>query len=93
MIKAIQITPADLDKQSPIKIDKWLDIDSEECKEKDPDRALSKKWMKICMEDGFLFTDSLGRVWGRGETGVCFPYHFNVGKRLYGFRVSAKAAN
>ena len=83
----------ELDKQSLIKIDKWLDIDSEECQDKDPDLALTKKWMKIGFEDKFLFADSLGRIWGRGNEGRFFPYHFNVGKKLYGIRIAKKATN
>ena len=89
----LPITHAELVKQSPVKIDKWLDIDSEECKDKDPDHALTKKWLKIGFEDKFLFTDAEGCIWGRGSEGRFFPYHFDYGKKLYGFRLSKTAAN
>jgi len=90
----IDISPSELDKQSPIKIDKWLNIDSEECREKDPDHSLTKKWLRIGLEDKFLFTDSQGRLWGRGkQSNQYFPYHFNVGEKLYGFRLAATAVN
>lgn len=89
----LPMKPEELDKQSPIKIDRWLDLDSEECRDKDADISLTKKWFKIGVEEGFLLTDALGRIWGRGDKGYFFPYHFNVGKKLYGYRVSAVAAN
>jgi hypothetical protein len=87
----LPLSTEELDKQSPVRIDLWLDIESEECKDKDPDIVLTKKWMKIGFEDKFLFTDSLGRVWGRGNEGRFYPYHFNIGKRLYGIRIAKKA--
>ena len=92
-IKKLPMSPEELDKQSPVKIDKWLDIDSEECRDKDPDIALTKKWLRIGAEDGFLMVDSLGRIWGRGEKGYFFPYHFDYGKKNYGFRLAVTASN
>ena len=80
----LPLSHEELTKQSPVKIDKWLDIDSEECKDKDPDIALTKKWLKIGFEDKFLFTDEQGCIWGRGKEGRFFPYHFDYGKKLYG---------
>jgi hypothetical protein len=91
--KKLPMNPKELDKQSPIKIDQWLDIDSEDCKDRDPDHSLTKKWFKIGVEDNFLYVDSLGRIWGMGEKGYFYPYHFNVGKKLYGYRMSVMAAN
>jgi len=90
-MKTLPLSPTELDKQSLLKIDKWLDIDSEECKDKDPDYALTKDFMRILKDD--LFTDRDGRIWGLGEDGRFYPFHFNLGKKLYGFRVAKKAAN
>ncbi len=90
-MKTLPLSPTELDKQSLLKIDKWLDIDSEECKDKDPDYALTKRFLRILKDD--LFTDKLGRIWGRGEDSRFYPFHFNIGKKLYGFRVAKKAAN
>lgn len=92
-INSLPISPKDLDKQSPVKIDRWLDLNSEECYAKDPDIALTKKWLKIGAEEGFLMVDSNGRIWGKGKSNNFFPYHFNVGSTNYGFRLSMKAAN
>lgn len=87
--------PIDLDQQSPIKIDRWIDIGSEEWKELDDNPAFTKKVLRFGLEDGWLFTDSLGRVWGKPQepNKPHFPFHFNVGKKLYGYRLPQKAAN
>jgi hypothetical protein len=93
-LNKLSLTPEELDRQSPIKIDKWLDIDSEECKDKDPDHALTKKWLKMCAKDNFLQVDKHGRVWGKGPNQESyFPYHFDYGKKKYGFRLALAAAN
>ncbi len=90
------MTPNELDKQSPIIIDKWVDIDSSECKDLDDNPSFTKKI--ICLgfqEPAFLFTDSKGRVWGKpkhdGEQ--YFPLHMEIGKKKIGYRISKKAAN
>lgn len=92
-IEKVELSPNELDKQSEIKIVKWLDIGSEECKDNDPDVALAKKWLKMGAEDKFLFVDRLGRIWGRASSGSFFPYHFNVGDKNYGYRLAINAAN
>lgn len=89
----LNISPIELDSQSHIRIDKWLDLNSSECKEKDPNHFLTKKFLKIGIEDNFLFTDQLGRVWGKGKNNNYYPFHFNIGKTLYGIRLSNTAAN
>lgn len=81
-----------LDSQCKVKITRWIDIDSEECAMLDPDIALAKKWAKLLMPDGSLFTDSEGRIWGKGKEGY-YPFHFEVGNKLYGYRMSKKATN
>jgi len=87
------LNPQELDSQSVIKIDRWIDIESEECKNLDENYSLSKKWMKMLMESNYLKSDSLGRLWCHSENGNFFPYHFEVGTKLYGFRLSKVAAN
>lgn len=93
VIYKLDISPTVLDAQATIKVDRWLDLDSEECRAKDDDHALTKKWLKIGMDAKFLFADPSGRIWGRGENNIYFPYHFNVGKTLYGYRISKSASN
>ena len=92
-IYKLDISPATLDAQATIKINRWLDLDSEECRAKDDNHSLTKQWLKIGMEAKFLFADPNGRIWGRGENGVYFPYHFNVGSTLYGYRIAKQASN
>lgn len=88
------LKPTQLDEQSSVKIDEWLDIDSDKCKSVDDNRPLTKKWLSMLMEDNTLQLDSLGRVWGRSEdTGKWFPYHLESGGKLYGIRVAKKADN
>lgn len=87
-------SPKELDAQAVIKVDAWVDLDSERWREIDDDPSLTKKWLRLLMkEPAYLFTDSDGRVWGKGENGVYYPYHTEHGKKLYGVRISKKAAN
>lgn len=86
--------PIDFEKQSPVLITRWLDVDSEEAKCLDENRALTKKMLKLGFEEKFMILDSLGRIWGLNkETGVYFPFHFENGKELIGYRISKNAAN
>lgn len=88
------MTPAQLDAQCPVKIDRWVDVHSDECKVIDDDlHWFTLKCMKIGFEDGWMFTDSLGRLWGKGKDNKLFPYHTEYGKELVGYRISARAAN
>jgi len=87
-----KLSAKELDAQCKVNINRWIDIDSEECAMLDPDIALAKKWAKLLMPDGSLFTDSEGRIWGKGNDGY-YPYHFEVGTKRYGYRMSKKAAN
>ena len=90
----MDLTPQELDAQSPIKIDRWLDVDSQEWRDMDDDPGLTKKFLRLgFQEPPFFFTDALGRVWGKGEDGRFYPFHFNIGKKLYGYRISKKAVN
>ena len=87
-------TPQELDAQSKIKIDRWIDVDSEECRDKDDNYAFTKKCIKLgFQEQAYLFTDLHGRIWGKGQDGYFYPFHFEYGKKLIGYRLSKKAAN
>lgn len=91
-------SPKELDAQSVIKIDEWLDVSSQRCKDIDDDYALTKRMLKVGFEEpAFLACDLDGRIFGRGENGRYYPFHFEYGhgdsKKLIGYRLSSKAAN
>lgn len=88
------MTPAEFDKQSIVQIDYWIDVESEESKDKDQDRDLTKYMIKIGFEDGWMQTDSNGRIWGYDSTrNLYHPFHFEYGKKKIGYRIAKKAAN
>jgi hypothetical protein len=89
------MSPKELDQQCPIIIDRWLSVDSQEWRELDPDPGLTKKMLRICFDADAIETDSLGRVWSKptNPQDIRRPFHFNVGKKLYGIRLATKAAN
>lgn len=89
----MNLKPTELDSQSPVKIDEWLDIDSDRCKQVDDNRPITKKWMAMLMADKTLQTDSMGRVWGQGKEGQWYPYHLESHGKLYGIRVAKQASN
>jgi len=86
-------TPKDLDKQSSVYLDEWVDIDSDKWKKLDDNKIFSKKILRLGFEGGTLFTDNLGRVWGNAKDGSFYPLHFEVGEKKYGYRLSKKAMN
>lgn len=87
-------SPKELDAQSLIQLDGWVELDSEGWRDMDEDPSLTKKLLKIgFQEPAYLFLDLSGRVWGRGENGYWYPYHIEYGKKKYGIRISKKAAN
>ncbi len=90
----MKLSAKQLDLQSKVIINEWLDFDSDKCKQLDDNRDFTKKCLKYGFEDGYMFTDEMGRVWGENkQTGEFYPFHFNIGKKLYGYRLSKKAAN
>jgi hypothetical protein len=93
--KTMHLTPKQLDNQSLIRIDRWIDVDSVECRKLDDNYKLTKRIIRDLYEQepASLFTDSLGRFWDKGVNGIYFPYHFEYGKKLIGYRMSKKAAN
>ncbi len=93
MISKIDLTPQQLDMQNGVVIDEWIDINCARAKELDNDHDLSVKWMKIAAEAQMLRIDNQGRLWGESGDGKYFPYHFEHGDKLVGYRVSAQASN
>jgi hypothetical protein len=88
-------SPKELDAQARIHVDRWIDIESAECKELDDNYAFTKKCLKLGMEGepAYLAIDTDGRIWGRGEDNIYHPFHFEHGHKLIGYRLCKKAAN
>ena len=97
------LTPAQLDKQSPVKIDRYIDVNSAESKLLDEYRTYTgdgcdllnvKKLLLWALDSGMLFLDSSGRIWGNKQNSdEKYPLHFESGDKLIGYRVSKKATN
>jgi hypothetical protein len=83
------LKPSELDKQSPVSLDGWVDIDSERFKEVDDNPSFTKKIIRL----GIVNPDSLGRLWGKNKDDVYYPLHLEYGKKKYGIRIAKKAAN
>lgn len=87
-------TPKELDAQSKIRIDRWIEVDSEEWRELDDDPAFTKKCIRLgFMEPAHFFVDTLGRIWGKGEDGLYYPFYFTSFGKNIGYRMSTRAAN
>lgn len=84
----------ELDKQNPVQIERFIEMGSEEWRDMDDFQDFTKKIFRWGFEDGYLTCDDLGRVWlkPKGEEPY-LPLHFEYGKKLYGYRLSKKAAN
>jgi hypothetical protein len=91
----MNLSPKQLDAQNPIKIDRWLDLHSDECRSIDDNREFTLHCLKLGMrEPAFLFTDSRGYLWGSGkEPGKYYPFHLEHGNKLIGLKLSTKASN
>lgn len=90
----LELNPEQLDAQCPVKIDRWIDIDSEEAKRIDDNRAFTKKIIKIGFEGSYLFIDTHGRLWGKTKKCDQYsPLHIEHGNKLIGYRMSKNAAN
>jgi|GEM_PF-6108288 len=95
----LTLTPKQLDQQSLVHIDKWVDLGSEEHLYMDNDVALTKKWINMGLKDAetpaFLAVDSSGRIWSAkpNEKGKYYPFHFEYGKKLIGIKNSKVASN
>lgn len=90
----MELSPGELDEQSPVHIHRWVDVHSEECRMMDDDHSLTMRIMRMgFQEPPFFFTDSMGRIFGKGEGGKYYPFHMEYGNQLIGFRLPKKAAN
>jgi hypothetical protein len=90
----MDLTPKQLDKQSKVKIDRWIEVGSEEWRMMDDNTDFTNKCIRLGFQKPpFLFTDSMGRIWGKGSQEGYYPFHFEYGKQLIGYRMSKKAAN
>ena len=87
-------SPVALDAQSKIHVDRWVELDSQEWRELEETPAFTKKIVALGFkEPAYLFTDMLGRIWGKGEDGLYYPFHMNKGAKVIGYRISKRAAN
>lgn len=90
----MDLSPKELDEQSTIHVDRWIDVYSEECRMMDDNHKFTRHIMKVGFQDPpFLFIDSAGRVWGKGNSPNYYPFHMEYGSQLIGFRLPKKAAN
>lgn len=82
-----------LENQSPVKIDRWIDIQSPEANEFAPEmNKLIIKLLEHPKEGDKIFTDNLGRIWGEGEVGY-YPLHDTFCGENIGYRFVKKAVN
>lgn len=88
-------SPKELDEQSTIYLDGWVDLDSEKWRSVDEDPALTKKWIAMLTKgpDAYLKLDSDGRLWARARDQRWYPFHIERLRRKYGIRIAKKAAN
>lgn len=87
-------SPAGLDAQSKIHVDRWIELYSEEWRMLDETPEFTKQIVKLGFkEPAYLFTDTNGRIWGKGEDGRYYPFHFNHGAKVIGYRITKRAAN
>lgn len=96
------MTPQQLDAQSPVKVNRWIDIDSEESKQIDDNRQFTKHVLNMGLESlpdspAFLYTDTDGRIWGfnpKNPEAPHYPFHLETERgELVGLRMARKAAN
>lgn len=96
-------SPQELDAQSPVKIDRWIDVGSQDHKDLDEDRQFTMKLIHMGFDDGgpndpaWMYTDAKGRIWGhdpRNPEKPHYPLHFDGprGEKI-GYRLPKKAAN
>lgn len=93
VLPRIDIPPAELDRQSRVRIDRWLDVESQECRDLDDMPDFTRQCLRAGADGGFMFVDVLGRIWGRGTGGYFYPFHFEHGSKLYGYRLASTALN
>ena len=87
-------SPKKLDAQALIRVDRWLDVHSSECRELDTNHWLTLKFIKLGFEEpAYLAVDLDGRIWGKGVNGIYYPFHFTYFGKNIGYRLAKKAAN
>jgi hypothetical protein len=88
-------SPQELDAQSKIQISRWIDIESQECREIDENYSFTKQMIRTLhdQEPQYLFTDQNGRLWGKGVDQRYYPFHMEYKGKLIGYRLSKKASN
>ena len=87
------LTPNQLDAQSLISLDGWVDMDSARWKEVDDNPSFTKRCLVIGLESKYLVIDTMGRLWGMGENKVYYPFVLEHGQKKFGIRLPKKAAN
>ena len=89
------LSPKQLDAQNKIVLDGWVEFGSDAWREVDNDIEFTKLIIENILgptEEHFLFLDTLGRCWGKGEDGY-YPFHLESFGKKYGIRISKKATN
>jgi hypothetical protein len=87
-------SPQELDQQAKIIVDKWLEVESEDCRKMDQNYFLTKRIIELgFQEPAYLMADQNGRLWGRGVDQYWYPFHFEYDGQLIGYKLSKKAAN
>lgn len=90
----LSLTPVELDAQSPIKVERWVDIDSREMQEMDDMPTLTRNWLQIGMKQDVFKLDSQGRVWYQINKNEPYqPFTFTYYGREIGIRMSVMATN
>ena len=51
----MNLSPQELDNQSTVKLDGWVDLDSERWREVDDNPSLTKNWLKMGFESPAFF--------------------------------------
>jgi hypothetical protein len=87
-------SPQELDRQARIKVDRWVDLYSDEVKMMDDDYQFTMQCVKLgFQEPAYLAVDFHGRIWGFGVDNIYHPFHFEYKNKLIGYKISKKAAN
>lgn len=86
--------PRELDRNSPVFIYEWVELNSERHQSLDDDPKLTYKWFQmLTKEPAYIRLDFFGRAWCINSDGKWTPYHFDKNGKNYGIKVSKKAAN
>lgn len=92
----LELTPQELDAQSTIKVERWVDLNSQEMYEMDDMPYLTKHWLELGINNRYFFTDVQGRVWYKSPFDSSMPYEpyrFTYYGKEYGIRMSEKATS